>query len=73
MRVGGLLGARSVAEAAEAHATGELRAAQGTVLLLLEVERGVLLELLVHDVLELHGRELEDVIRRDLLGRDLLL
>jgi len=61
------------AEAAQADAAGERVAAQRADVDLFQIERGVLLELLVDGVLELQGGELEDVVRRDLLGCDLEL
>src|SRR4029077_5945166 len=61
------------AEAVQADAPGERVAAERADLHLFEVERGILLELLVDTVLELQRRELEDVVRRDLLGCDLEL
>jgi len=61
------------AETVEADASGEGLAAQRAHLHLVEVERGILLELLVDDVLKLERRELKDVVRRDLLWCDLQL
>ena len=61
------------AEAVQADTAGERLTAQRAGLDFLEVEGGVLLQLLVDDVLQLERAELEDVVRRDLLGRDLEL
>ena len=57
-------------KAVETHTAGERLAAQRACLDFLEVERGILLKLLVDDVLQLERAELKDVVRRDLLGRD---
>src|SRR5204862_1389850 len=58
------------AEAAKADAARELGPAQRTRLDFLEVQSGILFELLVDDLLQLHGRELQDVVRRYLLRCD---
>jgi len=64
-----LTGAKTV----QADAPGERISAERADLDLFQVERGVLLELLVDDVLKLQRGELEDVVRGDLLGCDLEL
>ena len=61
------------AETVQANTAGERLTAERASLYFLEIEGGVLLQLLIDDVLELEGAQLKDVIRCDLLGGDLEL
>lgn len=61
------------AEAGRAHRTGQRIPAQRTDRELLLLERGILFELLVDEVLRLERRALQDVVGRDLLRCDLEL
>src|SRR5205823_14376048 len=60
-------------EAVEAHAPLQWLATERADLTLFEIERGILLQLLIDDVLEFDRRQLEDVIRCDLFRCDLQL
>ena len=65
-----LVRAASDPETVDAHPTGERLPAQRADLHFLQIEGWIFRELLIDHVLELEGRKLKDVVRRDLLGRD---